>query len=414
MDRFINERIEAAVISRSKVTGVTKDQEVADSGLNEPAIITSDQISGDLDPSVSGVELVQLKNDQTQTAAKMHETGTKKEAHLSKDPLLSIDTRSSRSWSSLPSNSPPDNEEGLRRYCSGGEWGEALDLISQRKTKTLAPEHFENMWTKGKNYVKKEGENRLNKQVPQSPSSGRSVVLTSKLKQDRMINVNPCTRSSVKSGCSKISSRESSEYHMDQSTLNCASDTSFLDESDDDMLQLDEDSNSGLSASEDEDNSDVTGLDSPGTKVWDGKSNRNLVATHIHHPLEVSEGQKSKKTGKRQKLLRNQSDRKKSRGNSQKLPAWQEVQRRSFISGDGQDILSSLKEHPNLEDSDDSDTDILGRIHSGATASSVSYMSMPESRDLTVNPVQSSLLVDSFFKLRCEVLPMNVASHYPF
>jgi sorting nexin-13 len=89
---------------------------------------------------------------------------------------------------------------------------------------------------------------------------------------------------------------------------------------------------------------------------------------------------------------------------------WQEVERSSFLSGDGQDILGSSKSHVNSDgSSDDTDFGSLGRIYSGAAASS-SSISKSESSSLAVNPLRSSSAVDSFYKLRCEVLVMVINS----
>lgn len=70
---------------------------------------------------------------------------------------------------------------------------------------------------------------------------------------------------------------------------------------------------------------------------------------------------------------------------------------------DGQDILGSSKSHVNSdESSDEVDFESLGRIYSGAAASSSSSISKPESCSLAANPLLSSSFVDSFYKLRCE------------
>ncbi|KAI5408110.1 hypothetical protein KIW84_054085 [Lathyrus oleraceus] len=68
---------------------------------------------------------------------------------------------------------------------------------------------------------------------------------------------------------------------------------------------------------------------------------------------------------------------------------------------DGQDILGSSKSHVNSdESSDEVDFESLGRIYSGAAASSSSSISKPESCSLAANPLLSSSSVDSFYKLR--------------
>ncbi|KAI9162589.1 hypothetical protein LWI28_028762 [Acer negundo] len=391
--RFINERIESLAISMKKAKGATASQETSQSKPNGSSRISSDHFSRFLDPSATGVELVSLKNDQSRTTAATAATD------LSKDPLLSIDTRSTCSWGSLPLNSQNSVERGIQRHLSGGKWGDMLDMMSDRKTKALAPENFENMWTKGRNYKKKERENRVFEQVSQH-SVGKSVTAvcsraTSKPREKHSMTKVDTDQSAV----------ENSFLHADQKKSNFSSVTSFQEDDEDNPTRV-ETGSSSSNTSEEEETGNV--LDSPGTKVWDGRSNRNLTVSHIHHPLENPDKHILKKSGRRQlqyqRLPRSQSGRKRFRLNSQKLPVWQEVERTSFLSGDGQDILSSRKGHAQIdESSDDSEIETFGGSQSGSVASpSASFISIPESHSSTVNIVQNSLMVDSFFKLRCE------------
>ncbi|KAK4844551.1 hypothetical protein QYF36_021597 [Acer negundo] len=397
--RFINERIESLAISMKKAKGATASQETSQSKPNGSSRISSDHFSRFLDPSATGVELVSLKNDQSRTTAATAATD------LSKDPLLSIDTRSTCSWGSLPLNSQNSVERGIQRHLSGGKWGDMLDMMSDRKTKALAPENFENMWTKGRNYKKKERENRVFEQVSQH-SVGKSVTAvcsraTSKPREKHSMTKVDTDQSAV----------ENSFLHADQKKSNFSSVTSFQEDDEDNPTRV-ETGSSSSNTSEEEETGNV--LDSPGTKVWDGRSNRNLTVSHIHHPLENPDKHILKKSGRRQlqyqRLPRSQSGRKRFRLNSQKLPVWQEVERTSFLSGDGQDILSSRKGHAQIdESSDDSEIETFGGSQSGSVASpSASFISIPESHSSTVNIVQNSLMVDSFFKLRCEVLGANI------
>lgn len=65
------------------------------------------------------------------------------------------------------------------------------------------------------------------------------------------------------------------------------------------------------------------------------------------------------------------------------------------------------------DSSDDYEAEVLGRIHSGATASSsTSSTSLLDCDNLAVNAQKNSLLVDSFLKLRCEVLNIMVITFY--
>ncbi|EOY26788.1 PREDICTED: uncharacterized protein LOC18595932 [Theobroma cacao] len=420
--RFINERIESAVISMTKAKGgFNAAQDASQHKPNGSSRISSDHFSKFLDPSVTGVELVQLKTDQPRAAGGTAAADNLNGTHLSKDPLLSLDTRSSRSWSSVPLNSQTGVEGGIQRHRSGGEWGAMLDLISRRKTEALAPENFENMWTKGRNYKKKEGEKRLIEQVPQHSSIRNAATMdhskaVSKTREKYPIKHNSSESSASQSALTDQRKIEKSFPHEPKSVSYCSSVASYQEDDEHSLVDLEEveSESSDSFTSEEEETGNVTGLDSPGTKVWDGKSNRNLTVSHIHHPLENPEGHMAKKAGGRrvryQRLTRTPSSRKRSRLTSQKLPVWQEVERTSFLSGDGQDILNSLNGHGKADDSsDDSDAEFFGRVHSGATASSsAASISISESRSLTANSLQNSLVVDSFFKLRCEVLGANI------
>ncbi|XP_059645614.1 uncharacterized protein LOC132287124 isoform X2 [Cornus florida] len=396
--RFINERIESLVLSLSKAEkGATTAQVASQAKPNGSSRISSDYFSRFLDPSVKGVELVQLKKDQSKTAAEKLVTGNVNGTPLSKDPLLSVDARSTLSWSCLPSDSQTAGRKGTERHHSGGEWGDMLDLMSRRKTEALAPEHFENMWTKGRDYRRKDKAKQSINPVSQSSSAKISK---------------PMDHSKA---LSRQKEKDTSAVHS-WNTSSHSSITSYLEDDDHNHMRVEEeDSGSSCSyTSEDEETSTVTGLDSPGTKVWDGKSNRNISVSHIHHPLESSEGHKTRKAVKglvhSQRTPSTQSGRKRSRLSSQKVHVWQEVERTTFLSGDGQDILNSSKGKVKSEDSsDDSETEMLGRIHSGATASSsASLISVPERHVLATNAPKNSLLGDSFLKLRCEVLGANV------
>ncbi|KAL0010460.1 hypothetical protein SO802_005568 [Lithocarpus litseifolius] len=417
--KFINERIEVLVLKMTKANkGVSMAQGASQSKSEESSRIPSDHFSRFLDPTVTGVELVQLKTNQSGTAANTSVTDHVN-GNLSKDPLLSVDPRSTRSWNSLPFNSQTSEETGIQSQRPRGEWGDMLDLISRRKTQALAPEHFENMWAKGRNYRKKEGE-KVIEQVPQDSSPGKSVKVDhskaiSKPKENSVIKNNHFESSTVHSEFTDRLSAENSFHPTNQNVSNRSSFVSNEEDDEHNLTRLEVDSGSSTSyTSEDDETNNVTGLGSPGTKVWDGRSKRNQAIPRIHHPLENFEGRTAKKTGKGhvnyRRLVKPPSGRRRSRSSSQKTPIWQEVERSSFLSGDGQDILNSAKEHANVEDSsEESEIENLGRIHSGAAASSsVSFFSIPESHNSAVKSLQNSLAVNSFFKLRCEVLGANI------
>ncbi|XP_011001603.1 PREDICTED: uncharacterized protein LOC105108834 isoform X2 [Populus euphratica] len=416
--RFINERIESVVISKANQR-VASAQETSHFKPNGSSRISSNHFSRFSDPTDTGVELVRLKTDQSRGGPDAPEKDKVNGSHISKDPLLSIDTQSSRTWSSLPTNSQNINEEGIQRHFSGGEWGERLDMMSRRKTEVLAPENFENMWTKGRNYRKKEGENRLIEQVPQNSSASKYVTSdhskrASNSKKDGVTKLDAPLAHNAQSVGTEQSTVENPLHHTDQNMSNHPLFSSHKDGIRSPM-HVDEIESGSTSSytSEEEDANSVTGLDSPGTKVWDGKTNRNLAVSHIHHPLENPDGHREKKTGRGlahyQRLSRHQSGSKRSRPSTQKVHVWQEIERKSFLSGDGQDVLS-LKGHTKADDfSDDSEFESLDRVYSGATAcSSATSVSIPENHTSNVNSFKHSLMVDLIYKLRCEVLGANI------
>ncbi|CAF2083277.1 BnaA06g09920D [Brassica napus] len=354
--RFINERIEAAVISRIKTTdGSSAAKETSQSeDLSE---VSHDPFARYLDPSVTGVELVQLKNEQQKgkkATDKQHVTD------LAKDPLLSMDTRSSRSWNSLPLPSKVvDDIKDLQEHREGEGWGDVLDKMSQRKTETLSPEHLESVWAKGRNYKKKEGENVVER-VPPRWSSKESC---NDADDARPKNLSEGTANARGTSQHNVVNRES--YLSDYSSA-----------------EEDEGQTKSSHSYTSEDEETVTGLNSPGTRVWDGRTNRNPVVSRIHHPLENS----GRRFGKH------------SKGDEyyEQAPRHQSSRKRSRRSG-----------HIGNDDSDDSENDSLARSCSGTSAtSSASYISVAGS-DLP-NALKSSLLVDSFDKLRCEVLGANI------
>ncbi|XP_020226194.1 uncharacterized protein LOC109807899 isoform X1 [Cajanus cajan] len=415
--RFINERIESVVINKTKVSnGVAAAQEASHNKADELQT-PSDYFSKSSDPSVTGVELVQLRNGQPRNV----ELSAQNNAHgnIAKDPLLSVDARSSRTWNSMPANSQTNDDQGIQRNRSGGEWGDILDVISRRKTQALAPEHFENVWTKGKNYKKKDGENQPNEHLSQPPVVGKLPkvdhinAISGPIERDTNSKLIPSKGGQINSGLSSQLSVENTSIHADKN--GSTSVTSYKDAEHSHIYGQMSDSESSTSyTSEDDESSCVTGLDSPVTKVWDGRSNRKQAVSYVHHPLENFDNHSTKKRNKSHsrypRLSRVHSGSKRSWPGGHKIQTWQEVERTSFLSGDGQDILKSSKSHINSEESsDDADMESLGRLYSGAAASSSPYSnSKSESCSLSVNPLKSSSVVDSFYKLRCEVLGANI------
>ncbi|KAI4325291.1 hypothetical protein MLD38_030703 [Melastoma candidum] len=408
--RFLNERIESFATSRTKANRNTAAEQEASPTKDASSRGSSDQFSRNVDPSVSGVELVQLKANPSNNASEATVSKGVEKANFSKDPLLCMDTRSSRSWSALPGNAVNGDQRGLQCYRSAGEWGEMLDVMSRRKAQALAPEHFDNMWTKGRDYRLKEGENGSIEQVSQTNSSQKVIARN-----------NPVAISNPKKGKpsndtnSLVSipstNTENSHTQVDQSIPRGHHLSKIIEEDESNHMPFEEaDSPSSSYTSEDDHATIITGLDTPGKKVWDGKSKRNLTTAHIHHPLEGFEGSKNaRKTSRHLRTQRYSTSRKRSRLNSRKLHVWQEIERTSFLSGDGQDLLNASRNGDGDVSTDDSDDDISGGGDSGTAASSPTTsdskldISVPN-----VKPLLSSLAVDSFMKLRCEVLGANI------
>ncbi|CAN4086847.1 unnamed protein product [Withania somnifera] len=333
--------------------------------------VAADNFSAVLDPSAKGVELVQFKRDQTNDTMENNMMDNGNGTDFSKDPLLSIDTRSTRSWSSLPSQTNTDDGRGLQRHRSGGEWGEMLDLVSRRKTETLAPENLDNMWTKGRNYKRKE----------------EVILVSDSLQQNSLV------------GASKSQAQEHLKgmYRQKESERENKVNVNHYLKANTQLFQFQEEDEQTLDEVESESTSSYTTDDEEPSSC--GMQNRRNV-NHIHHPLEGNSGHKTRKGKASKGHIRSKHLNK---------HVWQEIQRSSFVLGDGHDILNS-KDIEKPEDlSDHSDTEMPGRISSGTNASSSSLsISVLENQKMGANSVKSSIIADSFLKLTCEVLSANI------
>ncbi|GFP99918.1 hypothetical protein PHJA_002135900 [Phtheirospermum japonicum] len=390
--RFINERIESLVNSgRKNDKGSKATSTASQARINASPMIQSDHASQlPPDPSSKGVELVQLKKDQNNKADNNLASHNMNGTPLSKDPLLAIDTKSTRSWSSLPDGHTGEGM-GVQRHPSGGEWGNALDEFSRRKTEALAPEHFDNMWTKGRDYKTKDDTNHW----------------ADPLQRNSLVGVtNTMQRSKVLS--------EQKKKEQNAMGINRGRGETSISLCKDDLKSLSSDEVESWSSSytEDDDTASILVLDSPGVKVWDSKNKRSF--SRIHHPLEPIDKHKGRKTSKGQlqskRLNRAKSAKKRSRSSSQNEHVWEEVERTSFLLGDGQDALNASNVTDKTGDSsEESDAELLGRICSGAaTSSSMSLASLPESQSLAASSAKHSIISDSYFKLRCEVSGANI------
>ncbi|GAB2293538.1 hypothetical protein Dimus_027745 [Dionaea muscipula] len=409
--RFINERIEALVISvRNSNRGTATARDTSPPRQNGPNKISPDHFSRVLDPSVTGVELVQLKNSQSKNIRDNPVGENENGKHLSKDPLLSTNTGSTRSWG--PANS------GL---SPKGEWGDMLDYFSHRKTQALTPENFENMWTKGRRYRKKEAQiddqglqrssaktlNMANSSNLVLEQKGKDSASYLNLQKDRtsMDRVASLKGGSVLSG-SDARARTQTPYNLTGITSARPPGSSVHEDDEYSFMASEIESESSVHFSSDGESS-ATGLDTPTTKVWDGRNNRNTGVVHIRHPLESRDRKRSRRANKQhERVPKLQSAGQVPRVGGQKMPLWQEVERTSFYSGDGQDILNPSKHDVKEDDSSDEyDFDITGRVHSGVGASSSPYS---ESLAFSSKSTQSTFLGDSFFKLKCDVLGANI------
>ncbi|KAL3351975.1 hypothetical protein AABB24_020193 [Solanum stoloniferum] len=404
--RFINERIESLVVSVKKGDkGNTAAETEPQSRPVGSGKISADHFSQVLDPSAKGVELVQLKNDQPNNTEE-DATNSMNGTDLLLDPLLSFDARSTRSGSSLPSQADADDGRGIQRHHSGGEWGERLDLLSRRKTEALAPENLDNIWAKGRNYKRKEEANLASDKLKKSSlvSAPKSSGQSKEAKQKE------CERENKVGAKHYVKDNAPSQGDLKRPIY--PPDYSYQEENEHSSDEVESESSSSYTT-EDEEPSSVTGFDSPGTQVWDGKNIRNV--NHIHHPLENNERHKRRK-GKASKthirskhLHRVLSGRKRSRLSNQTEHLWQETQRASFLQGDGQDILNSKENVKPDGLSDDSETEIFSRISSDTNASSyVSSRSFSEIHSMGPYSTTGSIIADSFLKLRSEVLSANI------
>lgn len=446
--RFINERIESLVrsIANKNEKGATPSAEA--SQAKQSSRTSSDNFSVFPDPSNKGVELVQFKHDHSGFTSSDPSKNIANGSFLSKDLENSASSLSSSSCQPRmanvnvavhpttlnPLSSDSQSSPSHSQFHDGKnnvtqqpvrEWGQVLDLMSRRKTQALAPEHFEGMWTKGRDYKKKESASdsaKATRQVVQNPQVGISntmphLKVPSKHNMiDGTVKVNVSATNIVYHQHRDLEAVRNSFGNIDGNTSGQSLLTSHQEKHDHDSVLLEEDKLQSESSygSEDDESSGVTGLHSPGTKVWDSKNNRNAAVSHIRHPLESSEVHLTRKNSKGhfwyQRLSKTHSGRKRSRSSRQKVPIWQEIERTTFLLGDGQDILNASKGDAKAEESsDDSDLETWGRVHSGAAASSSAPgISKSETCNSSVKSYENSVLADSFLKLRCEVMGADI------
>ncbi|XP_073015478.1 uncharacterized protein [Primulina eburnea] len=400
--RFINERIESLIISASKSDKGSKESSAASREVDGSSKISSDHISGFPDPSVKGVELVPLKKDQNKKDPEYPSSNNVNGAVLSKDPLLSTNPQSTHSWNYVPEI---QNNEGIgiQRHRSGAEWGDMLDVFSRRKNEALTPEHLDNLWTKGRGYKKED----INQPAAQ-------------LQRNSLLGVSDSVEQSQGLSEQKKTERETKGSVLEKNVSNSGynefpgpSTTSLYEEENEHgSVPSDGVESWRSSCTEDEDTNNITGLDTPGVKVWDSKNKKNF--SNIHHPLETFETHKNRKPNKARfhskKLHITKSAKKRSRSSIRDEIGWQEVERTSSLLRrmQGKENLSCVNVKPGNV-SEDSEAEQTDRICSGATtSSSMSLASLPESHSLAAKSAKNSIIANSFFRLRCEVIGANI------
>lgn len=451
--KFINERIETAVLSLRNRDG--KLSKASETGTKQSkssrSRFTPDHFSGFLDRSISGVELVQLGHshgkksqpvefDEAQNGVSSSFQNEPKNAYLGpsagihpKNHIVQYYQQEGDTSNIVPDiwKSQSENVEGMEKHnvdgkttqarrSSGGEWAQMLDIMSRRKNETLAPENIENRWAKGRNYKKKEIAKCASK-----PSNPR--VLSEASDKTNFVrkpfNGQPKNSGIIKSSVSenhpsfspqiKQSSGDSSRELEDASRLEEPShvheqirhEKSFKQH-----MEIIEESGSSYT-SEDDENSSVTGLGTPGIKVWDSKSNR--AGSVSHHPLENDQGHHTKQGNKSQlryrKLYKTASGRRRTRSR-QGVDSWQELERTSFYLRDGLDILNTAQaEDMRTEDQGD-EGESESRVSSGtlACSSAASICSSETINSSKINSERSHLAVASpSQQLRCKVLGAN-------
>ncbi|KAJ3671031.1 hypothetical protein LUZ60_008457 [Juncus effusus] len=323
--RFINERIEglAIMLANRALERRKAEQETL---IGPPPMPSSDELYQLMDKSSPGLELVQFRSDQSNN-------------NINKN-INKINDKSSNSG---------DLKGGLlsldKQKRSSNSNKNVLDKISKNKREVLAPEHFENLWTKGRDYKKIEHDaennhnhnyNNINRPIQiKPPPANKSYTNRAIIPyQERKI---PAIYEESES--SDSSEEESLTYQNNQTYEN------------------------------NDNENNIMGLDSPGTRVWESKGRINT--NHIHHPLESHKKTRNRNPGKKR-----------------------ETNSRFPNRGEGQGVYYG-------EVSDE----VADRVHSGIGASSSSVSSFSShSSGYSGNDV----LADSFIKLRCEVIGANI------
>lgn len=424
--RFINERIESLALSRANKTekGVESLEDATTIRPSEPPLPSVDEFSALIDDSSTGVELVrfhQVQTGQSKTASDKQPSKSKDASLKVRSPRTSLISSSHPLESTnLPSSSHvvkgngfasnQRNNDQKARDNYRREHAPSLGISSQHKRQALAPEHLENMWTKGKNY-KSENIKHVEKVAPlgSTPSVQPSVPSSTSIRH----------HPTIPQGKTDISYSEHQHLLRHSTTPTYSNGTNHLQKSlSAEMAGHASPEDFGVEsessyATEDDESNNVTGLDSPVTRVWDSKSKGNITSSHIHHPLESAGFHKTKKNRShvgKLKVSRTSSGRKRSRSNALQTPVWQEVERSSLLVGDDSDILNSSANDSRMNGLFvDTEVENMARLFSSANASSLSLASTDSS--YSPNHCGANVLEDSYLKLRCEVLFFHFNLH---
>ncbi|WVZ99728.1 hypothetical protein U9M48_044989 [Paspalum notatum var. saurae] len=413
--RFINERIESLALSRANKLEKSVSKSLEDATTvkhREPPMPSIDDFSALIDNSSPGVELVRFRHGQCKTLSDIHPNQESSNASLvsSSHPLETSLPSTSHSASDNVFSLHPKSRERAAADSHGKEHAQPLGISSERTHQALALEHLENMWTKGKNY---KSENT--KCSPKVPVGSASLGSTSSVQQSVRCSTSIHHDPNISQRQAAFSQSEDQHLIRHSTTPTYSNGTNHLPKSlSAEMAEHASTEDFGVEsessyATEDDDINNVTGLDSPVTRVWESKSKGNTTLSHIHHPLESSSFHRGKKNRShlgKLKMSRSSSGRKRSRSNAQKPPIWQEVERSSFPVGDDLDILTSANDSKTDELVDDTEVESMARMFSSANASSLSLASTDS--PYASNYRGANVLQDSYLKLRCEVVGASI------
>lgn len=345
-----------------------------------PPMPSADQLYAAMDKSSPGLELVQLRLDQSQNSP--HAQAAK---DAPKNNLVS--------QKSLPLDSDKKSKNVDPRGLEA-QWVQVRDQMSKQKSEILEPEHFENVWSKGRNYKNKEYHS-----ISSGVNSNNTIRTPTSV--TATINARPLNRGGM-------TSQQERKFHP----IYEESESSDTSEEDEDEIENPENENGNGNESE---SNSVMGLDTPGIRVWESKSkskhrgNTTVASSQIHHPLELSEMQKKRRNKKNQ----SRKLRKKSRPCVPNL--WQQAESGTLLPGDVHDAQNSPCSDLSFGEGYFDYAEVengLGRAFSGmgASCSLSSFSSSISSYSSSSGYSGNNVLADSFIKLKSEasILPIFV------